>query len=260
MHPNNTFSCSFLAAHPLQMLPSTVTHALGETALPLTLLVLSQSLPFLQTALPILSQHRPHGQSLGWIPSPPLGHDSGPHLHRVDLLPLGHWTPLIASLLAPRLSPLPIPQQIPLEVQRVVGRPQGSLKCCPHLLMPPGGLLLTCLHCLWRKYQHACGSLAYQRQLWPCSKGSELTAGSWCSWLRTSCHMISSWADSMSPRSHSSYRAGGPKFNAHYPGKCACWLLSLLECAFHCDPLVAEPHWLKRRLYWRKPRHPVVKL
>lgn len=207
--------CLLPAAHPLQMLPSTVTRAPGETALHLTLIVLSQSLPFLQIALPILSQHRPPGQSRGRIPSPPRGHDSGPHLHRADSLPLGHWTPSIASLLALHLSPLPIPQMILLEVQRVEGHPRESLKGCPPLLMPPGGLQLTCLRSLWRKYRRACGSLAYQRQLSLCSKGSELTAGSWYSWLRTSCHMISSWADSMSPRSHSSYRAGGPKSNTH---------------------------------------------
>lgn len=224
------FLCLVPVAPPLPMPPSTVTRALGVTALPLILLVLSLSLASLQTTQPILSLHKPPGQSHGWIPSLPLDFDSGRHPHRVDLLPLGRWTPSTASPLAPRLSLLPIPQQILPEVQRVVGHQQESLRGCPHSLTLPGDLPLTCLLCHWRKSQLACGLLAYQRQRCPCSKGSESMAACWCSWLKISCHMTSTWADSMWPRSHNSYRAGGPKSNIH----------TVLRMCL----LAAEPPWM----------------
>lgn len=143
---NVTVSCSVPAARPLQMLLSTVTRAPGLTAPPPTLPVLSQSLPTLQTAPPILSQHRPPGQSRGWIPSPP-GLDWGRRPRRVDSLLSGLWTLSTASLLAPRLSPPPFPRQIPPEVLRGAGHPQGWPTGWPHPLTPPGGLPLTYLRC-----------------------------------------------------------------------------------------------------------------
>lgn len=212
------------------MPPCTVTPAPGGTVLPPTPLVPSPCRPSLQTPQSILSLHKPPGRSRGWIPSLPLDFDSGRHPRRVDLLPLVRWTPSTASPLAPRLSLLPVPQQILPEVQRVVGRPQASPRGCPHPLTLPGVLPPTCLRCRWRKSRPACGSLAYQRPRWRCSKGSGSTAASWCSWLKTSCHMTSTWADSMWPRSRSSYRAGGPKSKIH---------TVLTMCL-----LAAEPSWM----------------